>query len=138
MHPQWQDPEVIARLVRTARTVAVVGVSARPDRPSHQIAHYLHRQGLQVFPVNPALHEVFGLQVYPDLAAVPEHIDIVDVFRRSEVVAPVAEQAIEVKAGALWLQLGIEDEASCAKAAAAGLDVVVNRCLMVDHRNLAG
>lgn len=138
MHPQWQDPEVIARLVRTARTVAVVGVSARPDRPSHQIAQYLHQQGFRVFPVNPALREFRGMQVYPDLASVPEHIDIVDVFRRPESVPPVAEQAIEVGAGALWLQLGIVEEESCRKAAAAGLDVVADRCILVDHRNLTG
>ncbi|MBP2476381.1 putative CoA-binding protein [Crossiella equi] len=137
MHPQWQDPEVISRLVGTARVVAVVGVSARPDRPSHQVALYLHRQGLKVYPVNPSLREVFGLPVLPDLKSVPEHIDIVDVFRRSEVVAPVAREAVEVGAGALWLQLGIEDESSCQAAAEAGLDVVVNRCLMVDHRALA-
>lgn len=127
---------MISRLVTTARTVAVVGVSARPDRPSHQIALYLHRNGFRVYPVNPLVAEVFGLKVYPDLASVPEHIDIVDVFRRPEDVPPVADAAIEVGASALWLQLGIREEASCRKAAAEGLDVVADRCILVDHRNL--
>ncbi|EWC59206.1 Succinyl-CoA synthetase, alpha subunit-related enzyme [Actinokineospora spheciospongiae] len=136
--PVWQDLGVIERLVRESRTVAVVGLSARPDRPSHGVARYLVDSGLTVFPVNPALRTWEGLPAYASLSEVPEHIDIVDVFRQPEFVDEVARDAVAVGAGALWLQLGVVNEPAARLAADAGLDVVVDRCLAVEHREVVG
>ncbi|SDD01918.1 CoA-binding protein [Actinokineospora iranica] len=136
--PIWQDLDVIERLVRESRTVAVVGLSANPARPSHGVARYLRASGLTVFPVNPGLTEWEGLPAYAALADVPEHIDIVDVFRRPEHALAVAEEAVAVGAGALWLQLGVIDERAARVAADAGLAVVVDRCLAVEHREVVG
>ena len=128
---------MINRVVTGARSVAVVGVSPNPARPSHGVAAYLLRSGLRVFPVNPAITELFGLRAYPSLADLPEPVDIVDVFRRPEVVLPVAEQAVAARAGALGLQLGVVNEQAAALAEAGGLAVVMDRCLAVEHRRLA-
>ncbi|MCG8919983.1 CoA-binding protein [Actinokineospora sp. PR83] len=136
--PVWQDLGVIERLVRESRTVAVVGLSARPDRPSHGVARYLVDSGLTVFPVNPSLRTWEGLPAYASLAEVPEHIDVVDVFRQPEFVEEVARDAVAVGAGALWLQLGVVNEPAARLAAEAGLDVVVDRCLAVEHREVVG
>lgn len=136
--PVWQDLGVIERLVRESRTVAVVGLSARPDRPSHGVARYLVDSGLTVFPVNPALRTWEGLPAYASLAEVPGHIDIVDVFRQPEFVGEAARDAVAVGAGALWLQLGVVNEPAARLAAEAGLDVVVDRCLAVEHREVVG
>lgn len=135
---RWQDPDVLERVMRQARSVAVVGVSPNPARPSHGVAAYLHRAGLRVFPVNPAITELFGLTAYPSLADLPERVDIVDVFRRPSVVVPVAEQAVAAKAGALWLQLGVINEDAAVLAADGGLDVVMDLCLKIEHQRLVG
>jgi hypothetical protein len=136
--PRWQDLDVIERLVRESRTVAVVGLSENPARPSFGVARYLVRAGLTVFPVNPELASWQGLTAYPSLADVPEHIDVVDVFRRPEHVPPIAEEAVAAGAGALWLQLGVISPRAAAIAAEGGLDVVVDRCLAVEHREVVG
>jgi predicted CoA-binding protein len=136
--PRWQDLAVIERLVRESRTVAVVGLSADPSRPSAGVARYLVRAGLRVFPVNPALTEWQGLTAYKSLADVPERIDVVDVFRRPEHVPGIAREAVAVGAGALWLQLGVISAAAASVAADAGLDVVMDRCLAVEHREVVG
>jgi predicted CoA-binding protein len=136
--PRWQDLAVIERLVRESRTVAVVGLSDNPARPSFGVARYLVRAGLTVFPVNPGLTSWQGLTAYPSLAEVPGHLDIVDVFRRPEHVVPIAEEAVEAGAGALWLQLGVISQQGAELAAGAGLDVVVDRCLAVEHREVVG
>lgn len=115
-----------------------MGASANPARPSHSVAAYLHRNGLRVYPVNPAIKELFGLTVYPTLADVPERVDIVDVFRRPSVVVPVAEQAVATGAGALWLQLGVINEEAAEIARSGGLDVIMDRCLRVEHQRLVG
>ncbi|MCP2258942.1 hypothetical protein LX15_002641 [Streptoalloteichus tenebrarius] len=115
------------------RSVAVVGVSPRPDRPSHQVARYLHEQGIEVVAVNPNLDELFGRPAYPSLLALPRPVDVVDVFRRQEAVPPIAEQAVALGAGALWLQLGVVSEEGARIAADGGLDVVVDLCLKVEH-----
>jgi len=135
---RWQDITVIERLLHESRSVAVVGLSADATRPSFGIARYLVRAGLTVFPVNPALTTWEGLTAYSSLADVPEHIDIVDVFRRPEHVPAIAKDAVDVGAGALWLQLGVISPDGAAIAAAAGLDVVMDRCLAVEHREVAG
>ena len=128
------DP--IRSLLASARTIAVIGCSADPERDSHRVAAYLQRAGYRVIPVNPGFDELLGERCYRDLAAIPGdvEIDIVDVFRRSEHVPPVAEQAIARGARALWLQLGITHPEAERRAAEAGLQVVSNRCLKVEHQ----
>jgi uncharacterized protein len=136
--PRWQDLAVIERLVRESRTVAVVGLSADPARPSFGIARYLVSAGLTVYPVNPALSSWEGLTAYESLADVPTPIDIVDVFRRPEYAVGVAEEAVAAGAGALWLQLGVISPAAATVASEGGLDVVMDRCLAVEHREVVG
>ena len=128
------DP--IRSLLAAARTIAVIGCSADPGRDSHRVAAYLQRAGYRVIPVNPGFDELLGERCYRDLAAIPGEveIDIVDVFRRSEHVPPVADQAIARGARALWLQLGITHPEAERGAAEAGLQVVSNRCLKVEHQ----
>ena len=133
--------EDIAHILASYRTVAVVGLSPKPHRDSYEIAQYMQRQGWRIIPVNPAAQviEILGEKVYPNLieAAKHEKIDLVDVFRNSADVPPVADEAIAIGAKALWLQLGIEHAAAADKARAAGLMVVQNKCLLVEHRRLA-
>ena len=122
------------------RTVAVVGLSPKPHRDSHEIASYMQRHGWRIVPINPAaqVSEILGEKVYPSLIEAAKHlqIDLVDVFRNSADVPPVADEAIAIGAKALWLQLGIEHPAAAEKARKAGLRVVQNRCLLVEHRRL--
>jgi predicted CoA-binding protein len=136
--PRWQDLDVIERLVREARTVAVVGLSPDPHRPSHGVARGLRASGLRIMPVNPAITVWEGITAYPSLDALPEAPDIVDVFRRSEFAVEVAEQAVAVGAGALWLQIGVISAEAAGIAEAGGLDVVMDRCLLVEHREVVG
>lgn len=130
--------EDIDHILRHHRTVAVVGLSPKPHRDSYEVAEYMQRQGWRIIPVNPAAQvtEILGEQVYPTLleAAKAHNIDLVDVFRKSEDVPPVADEAIAIGAKAIWMQLGIEHEEAAAKARAAGLRVVQNKCLLVEHR----
>ncbi len=131
------DDAGLEAILTTARTIAVVGHSDNPERPSYSVAAYLRGAGYTVYPVNPLLTEIDGRPCYPDLASVPEPIDIVDVFRRSEYVPDVVSQAIAAGARSLWLQLGVSHPAAEAAAEAAGLKVVVDRCIAVEHRRLA-
>jgi uncharacterized protein len=135
---RWQDLEVIERLVRESRTVAVVGLSDNPGRPSFGVARYLVRAGLTVYPVNPGLTEWQGLRAYPSVSALPGPVDVVDVFRRPEHVPAVAREAVALGAGALWLQLGVISDEGGSLAAAGGLAVVMDRCLAVEHREVVG
>jgi uncharacterized protein len=130
------DTDPIRSLLLSAQTIAVYGCSADPQKDSHRVAAYLQRAGYRVIPVNPGLEEVLGERCYSDLASIPEDVavDIVDVFRRSEHVPPVAEQAIARGARALWLQLGITHPEAERRAAEAGLQVVSDRCLKVEHQ----
>ena len=136
--PRWQDLSVIERLVRESRTIAVVGLSADPQRPSHGVARYLRRSGMRILPVNPALTSWEGLPAYAALADLPSGVDIVDVFRRPEHVPDIARDAVAIGAGALWLQLGVLSEEGARIAAEGGLDVVMDRCLAVEHREVVG
>jgi uncharacterized protein len=135
-----QQNDDIQHILQHHRTVAVVGLSPKPHRDSYEVAEYMQRQGWRIIPVNPAAQvtQILGEKVYPTLmdAARVEKIDLVDVFRRSEDVPPVAQEAIAIGAKALWLQLGIEHPASAAQARAAGLRVVQNKCLLVEHRRM--
>lgn len=136
--PRWQDLSVIERLVHESRTVAVVGLSANPGRPSHGVARYLRRSGLRILPVNPNLTSWEGLPAYASLADLAEPVDIVDVFRRPEHVPAIARDAVAIGASALWLQLGVLSDEGAAIAAEGGLDVVMDRCLAVEHREVVG
>jgi predicted CoA-binding protein len=129
----------IDELLARARTIAIVGISAKPDRDSYKVAAYLQAAGYRIVPVNPGLDEVLGERAWPDLAAIPPDvaIDIVDVFRRPEHVPPVVEAAIARGAGAVWMQLGIANNAAAARAREAGLTVVMDRCIKVEHTRWA-
>jgi predicted CoA-binding protein len=132
--------EELRKLLLDTKVIAVVGLSANPDRPSNQVAWYLHHQGYRLFGINPDSKDpdVFGIPMLPSLDQVPEPIDIVDVFRRPEHTPPVARDAVAVGARALWLQLGIASAESRSIAEDAGLAYVEDRCLKVDHARLLG
>lgn len=129
------DP-IAAEILRRFRRVAVVGLSPRPERDSYRVARYLVSAGYDVVPVNPGVDEVLGRRCWPSLAAVPGPVEVVDVFRRSELVAPVVDEAIAVGAKAVWMQDGVVDEAAAGRARAAGLLVVMDRCMLRDHAAL--
>ena len=137
------ETETIRQILATCRTVAVVGLSPKPDRASHEVAHYLQAHGWRIIPVNPVAAAsgatILGEAVYATLQEAAQHasIDVVDVFRNSEDVPPVAQEAIAIGARALWLQLGVENAPAVAAAQAAGLWVVQNRCLKIEHANNA-
>ena len=128
----------IDALLRQSRTIAVVGLSPQPERTSHRVAQYMQSAGYRIVPVNPNASEILGARAYPSLseAARREKIDLVNVFRRSEDVPPVMDEAIAIGAPALWMQLGIVNDAAAAKGRAAGLKVVQDRCIMVEHSRL--
>lgn len=132
------DPSEIRAALETARTVAVVGCSPNPLRPSHSIAQYLKEAGYRVVPVNPGHRSLLGETCYPSLAAIPPEIriDIVDVFRRSEEVPPIAEQAISRGVGFFFMQQGVVDPDSARRLEAAGIPVAMDRCIMVDRERL--
>jgi len=127
IHVNGEDNmDLVEEQLRNSQTIAVVGLSDNPERFSYRVAKYLQDQGYRIIPVNPMLEEVLGEKSYPDLSAVPEPIDMVDIFRRSELVAPVVDQAIEVKAKYIWMQDGVIDQESAAKAEQAGIPVVMD------------
>jgi predicted CoA-binding protein len=127
----------ISEILHTSRTIAVVGLSGKRFRPSYGVAEYLKRVGYRIIPVNPQETEVLGEKSYPDLDSVPVPIDIVDIFRRSEYVPDIVEAAIRVKAKAVWMQEGVRHDAAAHRAEEAGLAVVMDRCILKDHRRLA-
>jgi predicted CoA-binding protein len=124
--------------LRDARTIAVVGCSPKPARPSHEVARYLQLAGYHIVPVNPGHDEILGERCYPTLtaAAQVQPLDVVDVFRRREAAGAVVDEALTLGPRLIWLQVGIWDDAAAARAAAAGVPCVMNRCLMVDHQRL--
>ena len=126
----------VAELLRSSHTIAVVGLSSKRYRPSYGVAEYMQNAGYRIIPVNPFETEVLGETAYATLGDVPEHIDIVDIFRKSEFVPELVETAIRIGAGAIWMQEGVVHEAAAAKARAAGLDVVMDRCILKDHRRM--
>lgn len=127
----------IADLLGGAHTIAVVGLSSKRYRASHGVAEYLQRAGFRIIPVNPLETEVLGEKAYPDLDAVPEPVDIVDIFRRPEFVPHIVEAAIRKGAKAVWMQEGVIHEDAARRAREAGLDVVMDRCILKEHRRLA-
>lgn len=132
------DPQAIKRILDECRTIAVVGLSSNPARPSHGVAGYMKRHGYKVIPVNPKEQTVHGERAYPTLADVPEKIDLVDVFRRSAEAGTVVDEAIRIGAKAVWLQEGVIDQAAAKRALDAGLLVVMDRCWLKDHMREKG
>ena len=122
------------KIIKNAQIVAVVGLSSQPTRAGYYVPAYLQQNGYRIIPVNPYLAEALGEKSYPRLSDIPEPVDLVLIFQRSENVPPFVDEAIQIGAKAIWMQLGITHAAAAAKAEAAGLDVVQNACLMVEHR----
>src|SRR5215467_13385378 len=120
-------------ILRASRTIAVVGLSSKRYRPSYGVAEYMKRSGYRIIPVNPNESEVLGERCYPDLDSVPDAVDIVDIFRRSEFVPEIVEAAIRKGAKAIWMQEGVFHEAAARRAEAAGIAVVMDRCILKDH-----
>jgi uncharacterized protein len=125
--------DVADKILESARTIAVVGLSPDPRRPSHGVARYLQRAGYRIIPVNPNVDQVLGERAYPSLREVSDPVDVVEVFRRSEFVGPIVDDAIAMRARAVWLQDGVIDEEAAERARAAGLDVVMDDCMMRRH-----
>jgi predicted CoA-binding protein len=125
-------------VLEQVKVIAVVGLSRRESRPGYYVPAYMHAAGYRIIPVNPYLEEALGEKAYPDLLSIPEPVDMVVIFRRSEDVPPVVDDAIEIGAKVVWMQLGIINEEAAAKARAAGLQVVMNSCIKIDHQRLFG
>lgn len=132
------DIQTLRRVLRESRTIAVVGLSADWFRPSYFAAKYMQEHGYRIIPVNPKYAEILGEKCYPDLASIPDPVDMVDVFRKSADALPIAEQAIAIGAKSLWLQIGVINEEAKQKAEAAGLTVVMDRCVKIEYARLFG
>src|SRR5438128_6377514 len=128
------DSDPIADLLRHAKTIAVVGLSGSPLRPSHGVSAYMQLHGYRIIPVNPRITEALGENSYPSLLDVPDKIDLVDVFRRPEYVDEIVEQAIQLKIPAIWMQEDVINERAAEKARKAGMFVVMDRCVLKEHR----
>jgi predicted CoA-binding protein len=127
----------ISAILRTCHTIAVVGLSGRRFRPSFGVSEYMQKAGYRIIPVNPQEAEVLGEKCYPDLESIPEAVDIVDIFRRSEFVPEIVEAAIRKGAKVIWMQEGVIHEEAARRAQDAGLTVIMDRCILKDHRRLA-
>jgi predicted CoA-binding protein len=134
----YQDPVLIQRLLRETHTIAIVGLSTDPQRASWFVANYLKRAGYRIIPVNPKADDILGEKAYPDLASIPEPVDMVDVFRPAAECLSVARQAVAIGAKALWLQLRLVNIEAAESAARAGLAVVVDRCVKIEHGRYVG
>jgi predicted CoA-binding protein len=128
----------IEEILKNSRTVAMVGLSSNPERPSNIVGKYLKEQGYKIIPVNPGEKTILGETSYPDLASIPGKVDVVDIFRKAEDVLPIVREAIKVGAKAVWMQEGITSEAAAAEAEKAGLKVVMNKCMLKEHIKLTG
>lgn len=132
------DPARITELLNTAKTIAVVGLADSPLRPSYGVSHYMRSQGFRIIPVNPNITEWEGEKAYASLLDVPEKIDVVNIFRRPEFVPDIVAQAIRIKAPAIWMQEGVIHEEAAEKARRAGILVVMDLCILKEHRQRAG
>lgn len=130
------DTDRLRRILKETRTIATVGFSRHPHKPSHSVPRYLMHHGYRVIPVNPGADEILGEKAYPSVDEVPVPIDLVQIFRPSDQVGPHVEAAIEAGAKFIWMQQGIVNQQAAERARAAGLEVVMDRCMMVDHRRL--
>jgi uncharacterized protein len=129
------QPDPVTELLKRAKTIAVVGLSGRPLRPSHGVSAYMQSQGYRIIPVNPQIESCLGERSYPSLLEVPEKIDIVNIFRRPEFVQEIVEQAIQLKVPAIWMQEEVVHEKAAEKARRAGIFVVMDRCILKEHRS---
>ena len=131
----------IAFILRDSKTIAIVGISDKPERPSYSVASYLLEHGYRIIPVNPNLSEWRGIKAYPALSAIPseirESVDVVDIFRKSEDVLPIVEEAIKIKAKTVWMQLGIKNEEAAGIARREGLNVIMDKCMKIEHMKLS-
>ena len=132
------DIPTLRRILKESKTIAMVGLSANWYRPSFFAAKYLQDHGFRVIPVNPNYTEILGEKCYPNLGVIPDQIDVVDLFQRSEMVPPFAQEAIQIGAKVLWMQLGVENEAAAKLAEDAGLEVVMDRCMKIEYARLFG
>ncbi|MBI2831959.1 MAG: CoA-binding protein [Chloroflexi bacterium] len=123
-------------ILTSSKVVAVVGISSKPEKPSHIVGKYLKEHGFKVIPVNPNEKEVLGEACYPDLKSVPQPVDVVDIFRRSEDVPPIVDQAVGIKAKVVWMQEGVINAAAAERARAAGLKVIMDKCMRKEHEKL--
>ena len=135
---RYQDPQTIQEILRTGKTIAVVGLSPNPERPSNSVSRYMQEQGYRIVPVNPNVREILGETAYPSLSEIPFPVDVVDVFRAAEATPPIAREAVEIGAKAIWFQLGVINDEAVAIAERGGLKIVVDRCILVEHRRYAG
>jgi uncharacterized protein len=135
---KYQDALVIREILHTARTIAIVGLSSNVLRPSNFVGFYLQRHGYKIVPVNPNEREAVGETAYPSLSDIPFHVDVVDVFRASPFVPAIAEEAVRVGAGALWMQFGVISGLAAQIAEQGGLHVVMDRCMKVEHARHMG
>ena len=126
----------IRKILESSPSIAVVGFSPKENRPSHMVGKYLLEAGYQVYPVNPGVSEILGHVCYPDLASIPVPVDIVDIFRRSEDVGPIVQAAITIHARVVWMQQGIVNKEAAAAAESAGLEVIMDRCIKIDHMQM--
>lgn len=135
--PQYNPPpEEIRAILENHKTVAIVGLSPKPERDSHKVGKYLKDHGYRIVPVNPGQKEILGEKCYPNLKAIPFPVDVVDIFRRSEAVPPIVDHAVEMGAKVVWTQLGIVHNRAAEKAREAGLDVVMSKCIKIEHMNM--
>ena len=135
--PESNPPETkIKEILENSRTIAVVGLSDKPDRDSYRVAQYLKDHGYTIIPVNPAKTEILGEKSYPDLSSIPSGVDIVDIFRNIEAIPGIVEEAIQIKAKVVWMQLGLAHNESARKAREAGLIVVQSKCLKIEHSRM--
>jgi uncharacterized protein len=132
----FKNSQTAAKILNNYSTIAIVGVSDKPDRPSYDVAAFLKVNGYKIIPINPRIKEVFGEIAYPDLMSAPPHVDVVDIFRRGEDVGPIVDEAIKKGARAIWMQLGVINEEAARKASQAGLDVVMDMCMKHEFKVL--
>ena len=132
----YKNQDTIIHILQNCHSIAVVGFSSRAQRAGYYVPAYLQQRGYRIFPVNPNLDEVLGEKAYPDLLVAPKPVELVLIFRRSEAVPPFVDQAIQIGAKAVWMQLGILNLPAAEKASQAGLKVVMDACMMVEHRRL--
>jgi predicted CoA-binding protein len=133
--PLNASPEEIGAILRKYHTVAVVGLSDKADRPSYQVAQYLQQHGYRIIPVNPGCREILGEKCYPTLADIPFPVEVVDIFRKVDAIPAIVADAVAVGARVVWMQLGLVDPQSARKAREAGLKVVMDRCLKIEHHD---
>ena len=131
-----EDDKTIGEILRKAKTIAVVGASPKPWRDSGRIAEFLARKGYTVLPVNPGYADVLGMKCFPDLTSTQTPIDIVDIFRKPEEILPIIDEAIAVGASTVWMQLDVVNDEAAKRAEKAGLNVIMDRCIAIEHRRL--